>query len=157
MPPFHVNVEDEFSASSEGFMITIHGKPIPKKRYNPIRRYNPSKAAQEQFTFQAKHLFGLHGVELSTVNFGEAELEASFKFYLPRPKKSGKITQPPDDDNLVKFVQDAFQKNKNEKNFYVNDSQFTKIAAEKNYDVTSGNSIGYTILSISKRVVSVED
>ena len=46
MPPFHVNIEDEFSASSEGFMITIHGKPIPKKRYNPIYRYNPSKAAQ---------------------------------------------------------------------------------------------------------------
>jgi len=34
MPPFHVNVEDDFSASREGFMITIHGKPIPKKRYN---------------------------------------------------------------------------------------------------------------------------
>ena len=152
MPPFHVDVENEFNSSSDGFMLTIHGKPAPKKRYNPIRRYNPSKAAQDQFAFQAKHLFGLHGVELSTVNFGEAELEASFKFYLPRPKKSGKITQPPDVDNLVKFVQDAF-----EKNFYVNDSQFTKIAAEKNYDASPGNSVGYTIISIAKRVVSVED
>ena len=55
MPPFHVNVEDDFSASREGFMITIHGKPIPKKRYNPIRRYNPSRVEQEQFNFQAKH------------------------------------------------------------------------------------------------------
>jgi Holliday junction resolvase RusA-like endonuclease len=97
----------------------------------------------------------LHGVELSTVNFGEAELEASFKFYLPRPKKSGKITQPPDVDNLVKFVQDAFQNNAVQKNFYVNDSQFTKIAAEKNY--APANSAGYTILSIAKRVISVED
>ena len=68
MPPLHVNVEEDFSASREGFMITIHGKPIPKKRYNPIRRYNPSRVAQEQFNFQAKHLYGLHGVELSTVD-----------------------------------------------------------------------------------------
>ena len=45
MPPLHVNVEEDFSASREGFMITIHGKPIPKKRSNPIRHYNPSKAA----------------------------------------------------------------------------------------------------------------
>ena len=156
MPPFHVNVEDDFSVSREGFMITIQGKPIPKKRYNPIRRYNPSRVAQEQFGFPAKHLFGLHGVELSTVNFGKAELEVSFKFYLPSSKKAGKITQPSDVDNLVKFVRDALQKNKNEQNFYVDDSQITKISAEKNYDVMPGNS-GYMILSILKRVVSVED
>ena len=94
-------------------------------------------------------------MKLSTVNFGKAELEVSFKFYLPSPEKAGKITQPPDVDNLVKFVQDALQKNKNEQNFYVNDSQITKIPG-KNYDVTPGNS-GYMILSILKRVLTVED
>jgi hypothetical protein len=61
-------------------------------------------------------------MELSTVNFGEAELEASFK-------KSGKITQPPDVNNLVRFVQDALKKT-----FHVNCAQLTKTAQKVRQD-----------------------
>ena len=108
-------------------------------------RYNPCKADQKDFVEALKRAFELN--DKPVLNFGTAELEASIVFGLKPPLKRGKITNPPDVDNLVKFVFDAL-----EKTCYANDAQITKYGGmEKRFDAAHGGN-GYIRVSFSKRV-----
>ncbi len=66
--------------------------------------------------------------------------------------KSGRITAPPDLDNLLKFIFDSFQGT-----FYSNDSVITLLRdVEKKYDGGFGGQ-GYTVVYLARRVIDIDD
>jgi Holliday junction resolvase RusA-like endonuclease len=69
---------------------------------------------------------------------------ASLHYGLPPPKKSGKITSPPDLDNLIKFVLDALNGK-----LYADDSQIVRFRnVDKNFDDSNGGA-GFTVVHLS--------
>jgi hypothetical protein len=150
---FSVNQGDPFEVTDHSFKVVIRGRPLVWKRVGWRRHggtFTPSKPLQDDFCGQVRNLFILNGIPI--LHFGDAELEASIQFCLPPPVKSGRITAPPDLDNLLKFIFDSFQGT-----FYSNDSVITKLRdVEKKYDGGFGGQ-GYTVVYVARRVIDIDD
>ena len=148
---FSVNDSDPFLLTDYSFKVIIRGRPLVWKRvgWRYGGTFTPSKPMQDEFCNQVENLFTVKG--LPFLNFGDSELEASIQFCLPLPVKSGKITAPPDVDNLLKFIFDSLQGS-----FYTNDSVITKLRnIEKKYDGAFRGQ-GYTVLYLARRVIEIE-
>jgi Holliday junction resolvase RusA-like endonuclease len=157
MPPkkttrshFSVDECDPFVLTDHSFKVVIRGRPLVWKRvgWRYGGTFTPSKAKQVEFCKVVRSLFYINRRPI--IDFGDADLEASIQFCLPPPVHSGKITSPPDLDNLLKFIFDSFQGT-----FYTNDSTITKLRdVEKSYDDRYGGQ-GYTVVYLGKRVIEI--
>jgi Holliday junction resolvase RusA-like endonuclease len=149
---FSVDEGDPFVVTDHSFKVVIRGRPIVWKRvsWRYGCHYTPSKRLQDEFCTTVRSLFLKKGIPI--LDFGDAELEMSVQFCLPPPVKSGKITNPPDVDNLLKFIFDSLQGT-----FYSNDSAITKVRdLEKKFDCSFGGD-GYTVLYLARRVIDVDN
>jgi Holliday junction resolvase RusA-like endonuclease len=141
-----------FVATDGEFRATVTGRPMAFKRpgFGPWngKRYNCNKQDQGDFVAALDELYTVHALRKSTFGAGE-ELEATIIFYMPPPKKAGKITGRTDLDNLAKFVLDAVQKGA----IVTDDAQVTRLILEKKFGTEQK---GATSITIRKRAIEIE-
>jgi hypothetical protein len=84
-----------------------------------------------------------------SIFFGDAKLGVSWKFTLPPPVKSGKITNPPDLDNLVKFDHGMLEQG----NYVDNDAQVACFNKVKKLHDDSCCDRGYVVMDVGRSIL----
>jgi Holliday junction resolvase RusA-like endonuclease len=146
-PPYFFDKADLITSDPGNYLkMTIHGLPLPQRRYHFGRNFNsfdPSKVDKETFASVVQE-FCNQQLACGVPRFDDsALLEVNVLFCFPREKAIGLF---PDIDNLVKLLFDSLNGV-----LYRDDSVITKVTMEKAF-VLGEKSVGSTTFEFWRKV-----